>query len=243
MAYVRQARLDRNKKILFIALGLTVVLILIVFGTIATRRMVQKETKVNLSVKSEQSKVVNLVRTNTSIQAGESADITKFEIVAVPQNLVPDSAITSIQELKNKRVTSNMEKNEFLRKSDLVDSTAWYEEGDRLMEHIFQEGAIPATVNVGSVVDIKLFKQNSEDAVVVSKTVVIGKTDRTLSFYLNSMEQEFLKEANTEGVLFLVQYLDKAQPASVTSYYPSYGKGQAKESDTESFADSSMSKE
>lgn len=243
MAYVRQARLDRNKKILFMAIGLTVALILIVFVVIATKRLVQKEPKVNLSPKSEQAKLINLVRTNTGIKAGESADITKFEIVAVPQNLVPDSAVTSMQQLKEKRVTSNMEKNEFLLQGDLVDSTAWYEEGDRLMEHTFQEGAIPATVAVGSVVDIKLFKQKSEDTVVISKTVVIGKTDKTLSFYLNSMEQEFLKEANTEGLLFLVQYLDKAQSASITTYYPSYGKGQAKEIDTESFADSSMSKE
>lgn len=243
MAYVRQAKLDRNRKLLFIALGLIAALLLIVFAVMTAKRLVQKEPRVNLSAKSEQAKLISLVRANTAIKAGEPADITKFEIVAVPKNLVPDNAVTSMQQLKEKRVARDMGKNEFLLQDDIVDSTAWYEEGDRLMEHTFQEGAIPATVAVGSVVDIKLFKQKSEDTVVVSKTAVIGKTDKTLSFYLNSMEQEFLKEANTEGLLFLVQYLDKAQPASITTYYPSYRKGQAKEIDTESFADSSMSKE
>lgn len=243
MTYVRQAKLDRNKKLIFIALVLIAALIVVAFGIKLTKGSAQKEPKVNLPLKSEQSKLVNIVRTNTVIKAGEQADIAKFEIVAVPKNLIPERAVTTIEQLKGKRASNNLEKNEFLLQGDLVDSTAWYEEGDRLMEHTFLDGSIPATVGVGSVVDIKLFKQNSEDAVVVAKTVVIGKVDKTLSFYLNSTEQEYLKEANTEGVLFLVQYLDKAQPASITTYSPSYGKMQGNNIEAQSFADSSMTKE
>jgi len=126
----------------------------------------------------------------------------------------------------------------------LVDSTEWYEEEDRLIEHIFQDEAIPSTVVVGSVVDIKLFRPKNEDAIVIAKTVVIGKKDKTLSFYLNMAEQEHLKEANTEGLLFLVQYLDMSQSASAVTYIPMYGEkySESRVEANQSFENSSMKK-
>jgi hypothetical protein len=57
---------------------------------------------------------------------------------------------------------------------------------------------------------------------VITKAVVIGKSNQTLSFYLNETEQENIKEASTEGQLFLVQYLDKSQEASAVTYLPQY---------------------
>jgi hypothetical protein len=129
-----------------------------------------------------------------------------------------------MQLLKNKRVSNVISEKEILLQSDLVENGDWYEEGDRLMEHTFQVEAIPLTVVVGSIVDIKLFRPGSPDNVVVAKTVVIGKMDKTLSFYLNEIEQEYIKEANVEGQLFLVQYLDKSQPEGVVTYLPTYNQ-------------------
>lgn len=243
MAYVRQARIDSNKKIMITVSCLAIILVLVSIGIFITNEKTGNKETINISSKVEQAKQVNLLRTNRKIQAGEAADISKFEFITVPKELVPEGAVTAVQLLKGKRLTNNLEKSEFILQSDLVDSSTWYEEGDRLMEHTFQDGAIPATVDVGSVVDIKLFKQGASDMVVVSKAAVIGKNQNTLSFYLNSEEQEFLKEANTEGQLFLVQYLDKAQTASMITYYPSYNKGQASKQDKENFVSTSMVKE
>lgn len=242
MTYVRQTKADKYKKILIFAAASAIVIMAIIFVALGKDDFSQKKQESDISLNGERTKQVNLVRATREIEAGETADLTKFEIAAVPKELVPEGAVTDLQFLKDKRITDNLGKNEFLLKSDLIEGTAWYEDGDRLVEHSFQNGAIPATAAVGSVVDIKLFRQKAEDTVVVSKAVIVGKAENTLSFYLNSTEQEYLKEANAEGTLFLVQYLDKSQQASETTYIPSYGKQQTKHSETE-FADTSMEKE
>ncbi len=236
MAYVRQTKQEKIKKILLIAVP---VFILIAVGIwiVATRA---SEDKGNIAVANEgivlkDSGKINIVRASRSVAAGEAADATKFEIVAVPRELVPESAVTSMQQLQNKRIASGLAEKEFLLNKDLIESSQWYGDGDRLVEQTFQEGAVPTTVEVGSVVDIKLFKPKELDPVVVAKAAVVGKIDRTLSFYLSEEEQENIKEANTEGLLFLVQYLDKTQTASNITYKPSYKTNG-------SFADAAMSK-
>lgn len=236
MAYVRQTKQDKIKKAILIAIP---VLILISTGIwiAVTKNWEVKENKAaaNEGIVLKDSGKVNVVRASRAITAGESADATKFELIAVPRELAPEAAVTSMQQLQERRVANTMEEKEFLMRKDLIESTQWYGDGDRLVEQTFQEGAVPSTVEVGSVVDIKLFKSKELDPVVVAKAAVVGKIDRTLSFYLSEEEQENIKEANTEGLLFLVQYLDKAQTASSISYKPSYKASGG-------FADNSKSK-
>jgi hypothetical protein len=243
MAYVRQARPDGRKMITAAIIGLAAMLMFIAIGVFVIKDPFQKEQYEKPSSNTGVNKQINLLRANQRIQAGETSDVAKFEMVAVPRELAPSGAVTSTLLLKGKRVSGSLEKGEFLMQNDLVDSTAWYEDGDRLMEHIFQDGAIPATVDIGSIVDVKLFRQGSEDPVVISKIAVIGKAQNTLSFYLNPQEQEFLKEASTEGRLFLVQYLDKTQPSSSITYYPSYNKAQPSDKGSDGFTSTSMAKE
>jgi hypothetical protein len=211
------------------------ILLTVSFMVLDGSRVKQIENSIE-SVKEQ--KKFNVVRATRSIQVGEIADVVKFEVVEVPRELVPIGAVTSMQNLRNKRVANVVSEKEILLQSDLIDSSAWYEDGDRLIEHTFQDGAIPLTVEVGSMVDIKLFRVKNEDCVVVSKAVVIGKVDKTLSFYLDEIEQEYIKEANTEGTLFLAQYLDKSQQASMITYIPEYDQ----ELTSSKFADSNMKK-
>lgn len=243
MAYVRQARVNRIKQMVIAACIVAAILLFLFLGIPIANMILHKDHNISIKPNIEQTKQVNLLRASQRLQAGESADVAKFEIAAVPKELAPDGAVNSVQLLNNKRVTETLEKGEFLLQSNLVDSTAWYEEGDRLMEHTFQDGVIPAAVDIGSVVDIKLFRQGSEDTVVISKAAVISKAENTLGFYLNATEQEYLKEAHAEGTLFLVIYLDKAQPASTVTYYPPYEKGLIFGRRAEGFTASSMNKE
>lgn len=170
------------------------------------------------------SKNVNIVRARVAMKPGDIAQKINFELVAVPAELVPEGVVTSMDTLKDKRVRAVISAKEFIQEIDLVSSNAWYEEGDRLIEHTFQDGAIPASVDIGSMVDVKIFRQGLEDNIVVSKATVVNKADKTLTFYLNLKEQEYLKEAAGEGVLFLVKYLDETQPASSVTYSPTFGK-------------------
>jgi hypothetical protein len=135
---------------------------------------------------------------------------------------VPQDAVILIDQLKDKRVKNKLTSKQFVLKTDLIPSSAWYDNEDRLIEHTFQPSTIPASVLIGSIIDIKLFRQNAMDEVVVSKVVIVNKQENTLSLYLNSIEQEYLKEAATEGVLFITQYLDASQTASEITYRINY---------------------
>jgi hypothetical protein len=224
MSYVRRTKFSIDNR-LFLYGSIVLITVLTITAGILIFRDRGKEAVNNGTTASQDLKKINVVRANRNIQAGEIADGLKFAMVTMPKEYVPTGAVESIQWLQNKRVLNTISDKEIILQSDLVDSQDWYEEGDRLMEHTFQEDAIPLTVEVGSIVDIKLFRPGNPDNVVISKVVVIGKVDRTLSFYLNEIEQEYIKEANMEGHLFLVQYLDKSQQEGVVTYLPTYIQG------------------
>jgi hypothetical protein len=223
MTYVRQTRLFRSKRLILLSMFILIaIMLLILFFTIyGKNQAVVEGTSISGDRTIDKQMVVRAAR---AIQAGETADDIKFEVVETSMDLVPKGAVTSMQQLKNKIVANSLEEKEFLMQRDLIDSSLWYEEGERLIEHTFQEEAIPASVEIGSIVDIKLFRHGAVDEIVVAKAVVVGMIDNTLSFHLNSVEQEYIKEANTEGSLFLVKYLDKSQEASEITYIPAYIK-------------------
>lgn len=223
MSYVRQTRFNVGRKLLVYGIIALMLVLSAAVGVVLVRVSESKETENGIKDSIDMRKI-NVVRGNRNIQAGEMADAMKFEVVAIPKEYVPPGAVESMQALKNKRASNVISEKEILLQSDLVESGDWYDEGDRLMEHTFQNDAIPLTVVVGSIVDIKLFKPGSPDDVVIAKAIVIGKVDNTLSFYLNEIEQEYIKEANVEGQLFLVQYLDKSQQVGTVTYLPTYNQ-------------------
>jgi hypothetical protein len=113
---------------------------------------------------------------------------------------------------------------ELLNDMDLMPKEAVCEADDRLIEHNFSEGAVPATVSGGSAIDIKLFVKGGEDSLVISKAIVISRSNNLLSFYMDEIEQEYIKEAASEGMLFAVQYIDNSQKASEVTYVPLFDK-------------------
>jgi hypothetical protein len=171
-----------------------------------------------------QSNNVQIVRAKLSMSKGELLDPSKVELIEVPGELVPQGAITNFSKLNNMRLKREIAAKEFLNGMDLMTKDAVCEEGDRLMEHNFSEGAVPAAVSEGSTIDIKLFVKGGEDSLVVSKAEVISRTDNLLSFYMDGREQEYIKEAASEGMLFAVQYIDTSQEASAVTYVPLFYK-------------------
>jgi hypothetical protein len=221
MSYVRRTKWGIDSRLFRYGIIAIIILGAITAGFLIVGIRGRTAEKNGIPASMDQKKI-NVVRASRNIQAGEIADAFKFEVVAMPKEYVPIGAMESIQGLQNKRASNVISDKEILLEKDLVDSDDWYEEGDRLMEHTFQADAIPSTVVVGSIVDIKLFKPENPDHVVIAKTIVIGKVENTLSFYLNEIEQEYIKEANIEGKLFLVQYLDKSQQEYIVTYLPKY---------------------
>ncbi|HYF75010.1 MAG TPA: hypothetical protein VD757_00370 [Candidatus Nitrosocosmicus sp.] len=173
--------------------------------------------------------MVAIARARQSMKQGESFDTGKAELVKVPVELAPANAITHLSELDNTKLRQDVSEREFLSSLDFVPKGAYFEEGDRLIEHNFSEGTVPAVVTEGSIIDIKLFVKGQEDRVVISKVAVVSRNASLLSFYMNELEQEYIKEAATEGMLFVVKYIDSSQLASGITYTPLYDKGKKKE--------------
>lgn len=172
-----------------------------------------------------ETNTVLIARAKLNMNQGELLDAGKAELVEISAELAPKGAITSFSKLNNMRLKRDIAAKEFLNDMDLMHKDAVYEEGDRLIEHNFAEGAVPAEVTEGSEIDIKLFIKGGGDSVVISKTVVISRSANLLSFYMDGREQEFIKEAAAEGILFAVQYIDTSQRASEVTYVPLYDKG------------------
>lgn len=112
--------------------------------------------------------------------------------------------------------------NKSVQETEPIKETIQYEADDRLMEHNFEPGTVPIAAIVGTLVDIKLVKDNAEDQIVISKAAVVQRNETILAFYLNAIEQEYLKDAAAEGNLILTVYANNSQPPSIVTYVPSY---------------------
>ena len=231
MAYNKKIKAYALKRGAFIAICLLCVIFILSGGYLFYRNIMWSKAEDSLGSRNNTttSSTVVIARAKLSMRQGEVVDVSKAELVEVPAELVPKGAITSLIKLDNMRLKREVAEKEFLNVLDLMTVSASYQEGDRLIEHNFAEGAIPDEATEGSAIDIKLFIKGEEDRVVISKAVVVSRKANLLSFYMNQIEQEFLKEAAAEGMLLAVKYIDTSQVASEVTYIPSYDKGKLKE--------------
>lgn len=228
MAYNKKFKVFNNKQGILLLVLIICMAIILCEGYLLYHKM-KSEEAANASAgtrNSSGSDTIKILRAKQGMNRGELLNVSKVEMVEVPVNLAPRGAVTSLSELSNKRLRQEIAEKELLNEMDLMPEGAAFEAGDRLIEHNFQEGAVPAAIAEGSEIDIKLFIKGEEDPVVVSKTVVISRKGSLLSFYMNGKEQEFIKEAAAEGMLFAVQYLDDSQNASKVTYTAAYEKGE-----------------
>jgi hypothetical protein len=227
MAYSKKLRLSSAKGIMLIATCLIGILVAfyqgyLLYGSMATSK---NEAAAKEGVAANGAATVTLVRAKHELLQGELLEQDKVELVEVPQELAPEDALTSLSLLTGMRLNRRLSARELIKESDLLPEAAAYNADDRLIEHNFAEGAVPAEVREGSAIDIKLFLEGQRDCVVISKAVVISRKANLLSFHMNTEEQEYLKEAAASGRLFAVLYIDPSQPPSEVTYVPSYDKG------------------
>lgn len=227
MIYNRKSRIYMIKRTAFISICAVCTAIILYEGYLLYGKLMSGQASGLMAEGGARAggATISIARAKYSMYQGELLDISKAELVEVPVELAPEGAVTSFAELNNMRLKKEIAEKEFINAADLMPETAAYEEGDRLVEHNFPEGAVPAATTVGSIMDIKLFVKGGEDPVIVSKAAVISRSNNLLSFYLNKEEQELLKEAAAEGPLFSVLYLDESQPESEVTYVPPFDMG------------------
>jgi hypothetical protein len=231
VAYNKKIKSYAVKRGAYITICLLCAVFILSGGYLFYRNITSGEAANSSGEKSNAAQINTIViaRAKLSMKQGESIDASKAELVDVPAELAPAGAITELSRLNNMRLKREVSEKEFLNVLDLLEESTSYQEGDRLIEHNFAEGTIPASATEGSVIDIKLFIKGEEDPLVISKVVVVSRNANLLSFYMNQMEQEFLKESAAEGMLLAVQYIDASQAAGEVTYVPLYDKGKLKE--------------
>ncbi len=225
MAYIKKNRVYLIKKAVVIAICTFCSAAVFSLGYMLYGNVLPKETAgTSGSSYIHGGKTVTVARAKHNMSQGELLDEGKAELLEVPAEMAPEGAVTSLSKLNGMRLRRGIVGKEFFNDMDIVPESASYEEGDRLIEHNFAEGAVPASVSAGSIIDIKLFIKGGEDSTVISKAAVISRSDDLLSFYLDGREQEYIKEAAAEGMLFAVRYIDTSQQASEVTYIPLYNK-------------------
>lgn len=226
MAYNRKIKLYGMKQNALLGVFILCIIAISLTGYFYYRNSISKAAAnpANGKDKKAPEKTLLIARAKSGMKQGELLDVSRVELVEIPAELAPRGAVTSFSKLDSIRLKREVAEKEFLNTLDFMTGNVSFEEGDRLIEHNFAEGAVPAEVAEGSAIDIKLFVKGEEDQVVISKITVISRTDSLLSFYMNEQEQEFIKEAATEGVLFAVQYADTSQMASDVTYVPTYSR-------------------
>lgn len=226
MYYSKKLRfLGTKQKLMILAFLICSLIILyegyLLYNKTVSAKAIYKGEAIAADVKEGQ---ILIMRSKQKMEQGELIDVSKVEMLEVPVEMAPKGSITSLSSIKNMRLKQKVAEKEFLLETDLMPEAAAFEDGDRLMEHSFETGAVPASVVPGSIIDIKLFVIGAVDPLVISKTSVIARNENILSFYLNSQEQELIKEADEEGMLFVVQYLDDSQNAGGVTYAAPYEK-------------------
>lgn len=179
---------------------------------------------------SVQTEIKTVYIAAKDMEAGSIVSVEDFNPSQVDINTpLPADVVTDIEEISNQRLKNDVKANQHLQRGALIHKNAWYEKGDRFIEHAFVDGAIPVTISrdklVGTLVDIMLFRKDGEDDVVISKAPITAESSNILGFNLNEIEAEYLKEAATEGTFYIKAYLDESQEASVVTYIPAYAKG------------------
>lgn len=227
MAYKKKIKAYAIKKWAMLA----AIVLLVLTGYVFYRNTISRNAVYAANAKSVKSseETVSIVRAKSEMKQGERLDTSKVELVEVPASLVPKGAVSSLSKLDNMRLGREVAEKELLNVLDLMPANSTFNEEDRLIEHNFADGAVPANVVAGSEIDVRLFVKGEEDRVVISKAAVVSRNGGLLAFYLNKTEQEYIKEAAAEGMLFAVEYIDPSQPASAVTYVPSYDKRKPKE--------------
>lgn len=225
MSYSKKSRSRKIKGIMFSLSVFAVTALIVGFACFfylngaASENPVVKENGSGIPDKTRM-----VVRAKCNLKPGDPVSLEKVEAVQVPLDFAPENAAVSVAKIKGMLLKHAVQEKELITLNDLMPQNSRYEDGDRLIEHNFADGAVPATVSAGDLIDIKLFRHGGEDSVVVSKAAVVSRDANLLGFYLNSREQEYLKESAAEGMLFTVRYIDEIQSESSVTYIPKYDK-------------------
>lgn len=231
LSYSKKLRFFSTKQRIMLSIFLVCTLIILYEVYLLYSRVTSGSSSYDLTASepAAQEGKLAILQSKQNMEQGELLDVSKVEMLEVPREMAPKGAITSLSAITNMRLKQKVAEREFLNELDLMPEAAAFEDGDRLTEHDFEAGAVPAAVVPGSIIDIKLFVRGSEDPLVVSKTAVISRNENLLSFYMNSREQELIKEAAAEGMLFVVQYLEDSQNAGRVTYAAPYEREDSKD--------------
>ena len=215
---------SKGNKVLIIVCGSIVV---IVVASLSFWYMYNKNRSIpeEVQISEMEEKTYTVIRARKGLSPGQI--ITESDGIETVELQEPAAgAITDIEMIKNKTVLNNIGENEVIQSEDIIDISQYYTDTDRLTEVTFMDGTIPTLLQdqiTGRFVDILLFVKGDEDPVVVAKSRVMGTNGVNKAlFHFTPQEDEYIREASSEGVLYLRIYLDNQQESREVTYVPNY---------------------
>lgn len=163
------------------------------------------------------SQMVSILTAKTHLKKGDRLSKEDFEIREIPKQQW-DLQENNPYIVEGKILTQDIPKGGPITKTmyaaeDIVNNKKRY------VEHLFLDGVVPATLDADQMnhayVDILLFKEEDYDQVVVKKTAIKAVSGNKVGFELEYPDILKLKEAATEGYLYLTFYLNKEQTEEI----------------------------
>lgn len=155
---------------------------------------------------------------NTNLPAGTILTERYFSALDVDTETV-DSQVINIKEVENKQLIVDLKVGEEVHTNMITEVSLPVEPNKRYVEHTFLDGAVPSTLPPEQInraeVDIMLFKEGEADKVVVERATIIQAEGNKVGFHLSYEDMVKLKQAASEGYLYLAFYLDKNQENDV----------------------------
>lgn len=225
MAYFITKRMHRTKRLSQIVISILLIVAVLGSGiTVYAKYNDDKRNEIsaNSAAKMQTDTHIVLFKANRDIPIGTEADMRDFDRYEAAGELVSSDTAIAVESIKDKRFARDIKKNEILKLTDLVEADFFFKPDDRLIEQAFAADGIPSDCKNGSIIDIRLFRPEGNDPVVISKVFVMKRVECNLTMYMDMMEQELLKQSIKEGALYILLYGNPTQEASRVDYSPNY---------------------
>lgn len=214
----------RRKWITYIIMG---VLVAALIGSILIAKNVSDRQKkeidnLNTTITSLQQDQETVYATTEDVKAGQVIEMDKITTVSIPQESVPENAITKESQLEGKRFKISLKANSYLTKNMLLSHKL--NNNQRELDIVLSE--IPIGLEVGDYVDIRVTFPEGQNYTVMSHKQVTGINGNTLKIVV--IEQDFYRYESVKTDmslyastrLYATKYLEPGIQKQTKVYYP-----------------------
>lgn len=178
-----------RKWIFYIIIGILVAALAVTIFVSKKNSDKQKKEidNLNSTIASLQKDTVPVYATTEDVKAGAPIELDKLTSISIPQEAVPENAITDESDLEGKRFKISLKANSYLTKNMLLSQKL--QKNQRELDIVMDE--IPIGLEIGDYVDIRIAFPTGQNYIAMSHKRVVGINGNTLK--LEVIERDFYR--------------------------------------------------